>query len=201
MRMDDARGALVVVALACAIAASAEVMIDTVTVGNPGNPGELSGESLPGGYGPDRICGAVNYVYEIGKYEVTAGQYTEFLNAVARTDTYGLYNSDMWPAASAGCRIERTGVTGNYTYSVDPLWADRPVNYVSLGDAVRFANWLHNGRPTGAQDLSTTEYGAYLLNGITSDVELLAVAREHRATWVLPRKTSGTKPPITGTTA
>ena len=41
----------------------------------------------------DRICGSVGYNYNIGKYEVTAGQYTEFLNAVARTDTYGLYNT------------------------------------------------------------------------------------------------------------
>jgi formylglycine-generating enzyme required for sulfatase activity len=39
-------------------------------------------------------------------------------------------------------------------------WADRPVNYVSWGDAARFANWLHNGQPSGAQDLTTTEEGA-----------------------------------------
>ena len=32
----------------------------------------------------------------MGKYDVTVGQYCEFLNAVAKTDTYGLYNS-QWP--------------------------------------------------------------------------------------------------------
>ena len=34
-------------------------------------------------------------------------------------------------------------------------------------DAVRFANWLHNGQPTGPQNASTTEDGAYTLNGYT----------------------------------
>jgi hypothetical protein len=75
--------------------AQAEVVIDTVSVGNPGNDGELSGECVPPGYGPCRICGAVLYTYRIGKYEITAGQYAEFLNAVATTDTYGLYNASM----------------------------------------------------------------------------------------------------------
>ncbi len=76
-------------------AVQAEVQIQTVTVGNPGNAGENSGESEPDGYGPDRICGAVDYVYNIGKFEVTAGQYKEFLSAVAATDTHGVYNPSM----------------------------------------------------------------------------------------------------------
>ena len=52
--------------------ARAEVVIATVTVGNAGNAGELSGEGAGGG-GPDRICGAVDCVYNIGRFEVTAG--------------------------------------------------------------------------------------------------------------------------------
>ncbi len=167
------------------------VAIDTVLVGNPGNAGENSGESEPGGYGPDRICGAVDYVFNIGKFEVTAGQYTEFLNAVAATDTYGLYHTSM--DSTYGCQITQNGTSGSYTYDfsgrpsgTEADWADRPVNYVSWGDAARFANWLHNGQPTGAQDLTTTEDGSYYLNGAVSDAELLAVAREPNATWVIP---------------
>jgi hypothetical protein len=72
--------------LACVSGAQAVVAIDTVTVGNPGNPDDTHGD----GYG------GVNYVYNIGKFEVTAGQYTEFLNSVAGVDTYGLYDPDMW---------------------------------------------------------------------------------------------------------
>ncbi|NLX22670.1 MAG: SUMF1/EgtB/PvdO family nonheme iron enzyme [Phycisphaerae bacterium] len=159
------------------------VNIETVRVGNPGNAGEWSGQSY-GGYGPDRICGAVDYTYNIGKYEVTAGQYTEFLNKVAATDAYGLYNTSMW-SSSYGCKIQRSGISGSYTYSVASDYANRPVNCVSWGDSARFANWLHNGQPTGPQGLSTTEDGAYYLNGATTNAQLLAVNRESDWKWAI----------------
>lgn len=141
--------------------------IATVPVGNPGNAGELSGFG-GGGSGPDRICGAVSYTYNIGKYEVTTGQYVEFLNAVAATDTYDLYNSNMW-SGGYGCRIERSGSPGGFTYSVADDRVNRPVNYVSHWDACRFANWLHNGQPSGAQGPGTTETGAYTLDGYNGE--------------------------------
>ncbi|MGB6917071.1 MAG: SUMF1/EgtB/PvdO family nonheme iron enzyme [Phycisphaerae bacterium] len=153
----------------------AYLVIDTVTIGNLGNADDTHGD----GYG------GVDYAYNIGRFEVTAGQYTQFLNAVADDDTYGLYNTGMW-SSSYGCKIERTGSSPNYTYSVAVDWADRPVNYVSWGDAARFANWLHNGQPTGPQDLTTTEDGSYFLDGATSDPELMAITREADATWVIP---------------
>ncbi len=157
---------------------SLPVVIDTVVVANPGNAADTRYET-PG-------CGGVEYTYRIGKYEVTAGQYTEFLNAVATTDTYGLYNPLMVDLTT-GCKIQRSGTAGSYTYSVAAEWADRPVNYVSWGDAARFANWLHNGQPAGMQDLTTTEDGSYFLNGATSNAALLAVARKWAdATWVIP---------------
>lgn len=184
----DAATPLIAVAVALVLTGNpgawANAIIDTIPVGNPGNAGELSGQGA-GGWGPDRICGAVNYMYHIGKYEVTAGQYTEFLNAVAATDMYGLYNANMW-SSSYGCKIERTGSWGSYTYSVAGDWATRPVNYVSWGDAARFANWLHNRQPTGAQGLGTTEDGSYFLDGAMSNPELLAIVREADATWVVP---------------
>ena len=163
------------------------VNIETVPVGNPGNAGEWSGESY-GGYGTDRICGAVDYEYNIGKFELTAGQYTEFLNAVADTDTYGLYNTSMGDPTewTLGCNIQRSGSSGSYTYSVAGNWADRPVNYVSWGDAARFCNWLENGQPAGAQDLTTTEDGSYLLDGAKSWGDLMGVTRKPNAVWVIP---------------
>jgi formylglycine-generating enzyme required for sulfatase activity len=151
------------VCVSLASAAQAAVSIETVPVANTGNTGELSGEGA-GGYGPNRICGAVDYVFNIGKYEVTAGQYTAFLNAVAVTDTYGLYNTNMW-SDTYGCQIERTAAGGGYSYGVASDWANRPVNYVSFWDACRFANWIHSGQPTGAQGAGTTETGAYTLDG------------------------------------
>jgi formylglycine-generating enzyme len=158
------------------------ISLKTVRVGNAGNDGQWSGKSY-GGNGPDRICGAVSYEYDIGKYEVTAGQYCEFLNAVAGTDTYGLYNAYMW-SSSEGCKIERyagNGTTADpYQYRVAADWANRPVNYVSWADATRFANWLHKGQPMGSQDLTTTEDGSYYLNGATSNEALFAMRRHSR---------------------
>ena len=153
---------------------SGQTSLEFVTIGNLDNQGNW------GGIG----AGAVAYEYRIGKYEVTAGQYTQFLNAVAATDTYGLYNTSM-DTSSYGCQIQRSGSSGSYTYSVAGDWANRPVNYVSWGDAARFANWLHNDQPTGGQDLTTTEDGAYYLNGATSDAALLAVSREADWKWAI----------------
>ncbi len=144
-----------------------------MTVGNSFNAADSTG------------YGAVDYLYNIAKFEVTAGQYTEFLNAVAATDTYGLYNTVMW-TDPYGCKIQRSGVSGSYTYSVAADWADRPVNNVSWGDAARLCNWLTNGMPTGSQGLTTTEDGSYFLNGATSRAALLAVQRTADAVFVIP---------------
>jgi hypothetical protein len=54
--------------------------------------------------------------------------YTEFLNTVAATDTYGLYITGMWRDA-LGCKIQRIGTSGTHTYSVATDRANRPVNY------------------------------------------------------------------------
>jgi formylglycine-generating enzyme required for sulfatase activity len=161
--------------------AQAGITMETVAVGNPGNAADMRMQvDGTSGYG------AVSYAYNIGKYEVTAGQYTAFLNAVAKTDTYALYNTNMDTAVyDWGCNIKRTGTSGNYSYSVAADWANRPVNFVSWGDAARFTNWLHNGQPTGTQNLTTTEDGAYHLNGATSDSALLAVNRQAGWKWAL----------------
>jgi formylglycine-generating enzyme len=173
-----------IVGLALAGVASATITIDTVPVGNAGNAGDTRFVTE---YGADSVRGAVGYTYNIGKYEVTAGQYTAFLNAVAGVDTYGLYNLDM-SKTSYGSGIARSGsgtLTNPYTYSVDANFVNRPVNLVSYGDAMRFANWLHNEQPTGAQGLGTTEDGAYFVNGATSDAALLAVSRESDWKWAV----------------
>jgi hypothetical protein len=68
------------------------VTLDMVTVGNPGNAPDTR-------YGAKGF-GSVNQVYQIGKYEITAGQYTEFLNAVAKADPNGLYSTAMFSSSS-----------------------------------------------------------------------------------------------------
>ena len=134
------------------------VTIDMVTVGNPGNANDTTS------------YGGVSYSYQIGKYDVTIGQYTNFLNAVAATDTYSLYNASMATDLNVA-GIARTGVSGSYTYSVITNGgnsANRPITYVSWWNSARFANWMANNQPTGAQTSTTTENGAYNLANWTS---------------------------------
>ena len=160
------------------------ISIEMVAVGNPDNVGEPSGAGafssagVPG-YGPSRVCGAVDYAYQIGKYEVTAGQYTEFLNSVAATDTYALYNPEMG-SGRFPCGIQRSGSSGSYTYTVSAQWAQRPVTWTSFWDAARFANWMNNGQGNG-----NTETGAYTLNGYTGS-DGRWIVKNPDAKWWIP---------------
>jgi formylglycine-generating enzyme required for sulfatase activity len=151
-----------------------QTSISLVPVGNPGNANDTTG------------YGSVGYNYSIDKYDVTLGQYTQFLNAVAKTDTYGCYNTYMstgYPTQGIG----RSGSPGSYSYSVtgsNPQAANCPAFAVSWFDAARFCNWLQNGQPTsGVENNTTTEAGAYTLNG---DVSSGTETRNANATYFIP---------------
>jgi sulfatase modifying factor 1 len=150
------------------------INIDTVLIGNPGNANDPATGNLYGG---------VAFTYNIGKYDVTVGQYAAFLNAVAGTDPYGLYNpemaSDLYIAGIA------QSVRSPHKYSVIGS-PNHPITYVSWGDAARFANWLSNGQPTGAEGPGTTETGAYTLNGALSTAALAATTQNAGAKWFIP---------------
>ena len=138
------------VCLIASPARAAPVTIDWVTVGNPGNAADTN------------FTGAVSYQYQIGKYEVTIQQWTDFLNVAAKSDPYGLYNPSMASDLNAA-GISRAGTSGSYTYSVinnGGNSGNRPITFVSWFDAARFANWLQNGQGSGS-----TETGAYTLVG------------------------------------
>ena len=129
------------VALTLLATTAQAVNIETVPVGNLGNDPDTR-YNTPG-------YGRVDYVYNIGKYEVTAGQYTEFLNAVdpEGTNSDGLYNPVM-NSNLHGCQITLNG--SDYDFSGAPSgtasdWENRPVNHVSWYDAAMFANWLTSG--------------------------------------------------------
>jgi formylglycine-generating enzyme len=138
-------------------------------IGDIGNDADTGGslEPLAAGSVPVSGWGKVDYEYQISKYLVTMEEYAEFLNAVAQTDTYQLYTEALSTDTAAG-GIKRSGVDGKFRYQVVSGTSKRPVTYVSWLDAARYVNWLHNGKPIGAQDASTTEAGAYALNGATA---------------------------------
>jgi formylglycine-generating enzyme required for sulfatase activity len=128
-----------------------------VTVGDSGNSNDFANII---GYG------SVNYNYAIAQYQVTNCEYVEFLNAVASTDAYGLWDIEMANDPKGG--ITRSGSSGSFTYSAKTNMGNKPVNYVTWFDCARYCNWLHNGKPSGSQNNSATETGAYTLNGATS---------------------------------
>lgn len=120
--------------------------LEFVRVGEPGNP-------------PDPVFGrgAVDYEFEIGKYELTNADYATFLNAVARrADPHALYERSMGDGLIGG--IARESTVDGFRYRAKPGWASRPVTYLNWYRLARFANWLHFGRPdTGASEAGTTE--------------------------------------------
>ncbi len=74
----------------------------------------------------------------MGTYDVTLSQYCQFLNAVAATDTYGCYNSNMAGGGYYQFGIGQTGSPGNFAYSVtgaNPKAANMPVYFETWGDA------------------------------------------------------------------
>ena len=156
--------------------AAQPVTIALSTVGNPGNAADPATGSL---------YGNVNYTFNIGTYDVTVSQYTAFLNAVAQTDTYGLYNSALNGSGSYnGECISQSGSSGSYSYAVMGSSGNFPITYVSWFDAARFSNWLNNGQPqTHVENASTTEDGAYTLNGTMSGV---SVSKNPLAQWYIP---------------
>ena len=144
------RWSILAIVTALAVPAHADPIINWVTVGHPGNVADDNG------------YGVVSASFKIMKFEFTNNQYVAFLNSVASTDTYSLYNTNMGNDSRGG--ITRSGASGAFSYAAKPNMGEKPVNYVSWFDAARVANWLHNG----ATSSSSTETGAYTLNGQTS---------------------------------
>ena len=178
-RNSTAVSSRLAVAAACCVSLSTgnllAVTFDWATVGNPGNAGDVQ---------PEGAFGAVNYTYSISKHEVTNAQYVEFLNAVAATDTNGLYVGLMGSSTRGG--IIRTGTPGSRSYAVKPdaptalpdgsdyTYGDKPVVYISFFKAMRFVNWLENGQPTGLQSPATTEEGVYTISDGVSETRAVS---------------------------
>jgi probable HAF family extracellular repeat protein len=136
---------------------------------------------------PSTGRGAVTYAYDIGKFDITAGQYAQFLTAVASNGAsyYGLSGFSGYPSGSSITYNSET-----HCWTADS--PNQPVSKVSWGDALRFCNWLHNGQPTGAltgnpgYDAGLTEDGAYYLNGKTGHDAWMFSNHKPGATYWIP---------------
>lgn len=104
--------------------------IEFVSIEHPGN--------IANKYG----YGALDYLYYIGKYEVTNAQYCDFLNCVAqKADSNRLFSPLMQQHFFGG--IIRDGRKGCYSYQCKPGYENRPIVGVTWMSAIRFINWLH----------------------------------------------------------
>ncbi len=172
-RSSWGRSLLLLLGLAVLAGPASAVSFDWVTVGDPGNAADTSTNCTAAN------CGSVSYVYYVTTYEVTNAQYAELLNQKAATDPLELYNTNM---GSGQGGITRSGSSGSYTYAPRAGFADKPVNFVSFYDSLRFTNWFNNGQ--GGAD---TETGAYtLLGGTTTPSNGLTVLRNPGANYFLP---------------
>ena len=107
-----------------------DIDIQFVTIGNPGNPGDTRNGADPAG------CGAVDYTYRIGKYEITNWQWDAFVTAAgAPTGNANAYN---YPSAP--------GFDGS----------EQPANNVTWLEAAQFCNYLTSGDKS---------QGVYLFSG------------------------------------
>lgn len=104
--------------------------IEFVPIEHPGN--------IANKYG----YGALDYLYYIGKYEVTNAQYCDFLNCVAqKTDSNRLFSPLMQQHFLGG--IIRNEKEGCYLYRCKSGYENRPIVGVTWMSAIRFINWLH----------------------------------------------------------
>ena len=132
-----------------------------VMVGDAGNAADGNG------------LGAVNYEYSIGKYEVSANEYVNFLNAVGSVSVdvngsslylynpVGTINGRGTIAVSGSSAAVKDGKDGN------------PVNYISAYAAAMYANWLCNGAKAEA---SASDYlsGAYDFGSYGASIEVFS---------------------------
>ncbi|MBX9743130.1 MAG: SUMF1/EgtB/PvdO family nonheme iron enzyme [Chthoniobacterales bacterium] len=167
------------------------IKIELVTIDSPYNHSDTMPVRLSDRNGDLNFhYGSVDHAYQIGTYDVTVGQYRNFLMAVARTgDPYHLFHPAMQtnPNVRSIFRttntiIENGITTTNYTYTVIQGMENYPITCVSYWSAIRFCNWLANQQPQdiGECNPRTTEDGSY---DITN---LIPRLRQESATWRLP---------------
>jgi sulfatase modifying factor 1 len=155
-------GAVMVVVASVARPVPAQVTFDWVTVANPGNPADTL--VMNKGAAPDFTTGygAVDYVYQISKHNVTNAQYAQFLNAVDATGSNALriydtrMSSDTLGVAYTGGIDRDLTAESGAKYAAKPGQDNYPAIWINWASGARFVNWLANGQGAGG-----TESGVY----------------------------------------
>lgn len=133
-----------------------------VTVGDIGNSDYY--DTLTTSY-----YGRVDYVYQISKYPVTNCEYADFLNSV---DPEGINPSDIYyfgmgANQRGGIRFVSDNANGE-KYVIKFNMHNKPVINILYSMAMRYCNWLHNGKQsyaTTADAANARNTGAYNVTG------------------------------------
>jgi formylglycine-generating enzyme required for sulfatase activity len=144
---------------------------------------------------PATGLGRVTENFKISAFETTISQYADFLNnsVAGKQGLYGVYNKNIGSVINASTplptavAITRSGSAGDYIYSVESGFADKPVNNVNWFSAARFVNWYANGHDLAA----SSETGSYTLVGGQDSGNI--VARNADAKVFLPNANEWTK--------
>lgn len=104
----------------------------------------------------------ISYAFNASK-KVTVAEYVVFLNSIAFSiggDINGLYTG-------LENKISQTTTSGKYVYArnISSTYSDEEPVYVTPLQAIRYSNWVQNGKPVGAQNNFTTENGSYGISG------------------------------------
>ncbi len=140
---------------------AAAITIATVHVGNLNNASDpADGDAETAGI---QNFGSVPYGYNIGTNDVTVSQYVAFLNAKDATSNWPRAVQHQHERRHVWRRhLHRRGHANGSKYSAKAGRENHPVNNVNWFEAVRFANWLHNGQGNGDTESGgdTSCYGA-----------------------------------------
>ena len=192
------------------------VTLSTVKVGAPGNPSAAvvpftdaiyaSCADAPQTKAGCQTLGGVSYRYEIGRLEITVGQWVAFLNTVdpSGRDRHHLYDSTesaaAWPKYGQINRASRAAAGRHYSVAYPEL-TDKPYGFANFLRAARFVNSLENGRTlskrTGRAGGFTVVIRRIMLSRQTErgmyDMSRHKATRTKRAGFVIPSQNEWTK--------
>jgi formylglycine-generating enzyme len=151
-----------------------------------GAPGNRAYDRLPARLAAGR--GRVDYEYRIGRFEVTTGQWMEFLNTFkARADPV----RDAWldrPITWGAVRDRSyTGPGVRYRLRDDlPEAGMVPLSGINWRMAARYCNWLHNDKVTSHAAIESGAYDASTFFSPTSTTWLDQRERSPGARYFIP---------------
>lgn len=126
-----------------------------VKISNPNNESDINN------------LGSVDYEYYISQFCITNNDYILFLNAKnSVVDKYELF---------IDFNSEYQGILKEYggKYIVKANMGNIPVNFITIGNALRYINWKNNCLKT-TPELADTETGSYILNkNLNPDINLI----------------------------